>query len=272
MLRVTFDSNVWEHIVDWVRYGSDQPARKTIHDAIRDGVISAYISERILTVESIRRSTRAAKLAELADNYVSVKTEVVEGGATLIVSFNGVSDLHPGAHPVLSDRLMRATALGFKVLPDSFFGTVLPSEPDLSPFYAGPEEWGDRTRDEILNEDSRISSEIASRGVGRGRLEAIGKRIQSRLGWSDCGWFDGLDRPKDESEAKEIADAFGEMVDGDVVAAHIAYRFNILCTQDLGGKRASIFDTANRRWLTDRYGVSIMGVRELAATIAASKA
>jgi hypothetical protein len=67
-------------------------------------------------------------------------------------------------------------------------------------------------------------------------------------------------------EKRQIENAFGESADGDVVAAHIAFGNNYLCTEDRGGSAASpsIFDAEHRKWLKTEYGVEILSVQQLA--------
>jgi hypothetical protein len=57
-----------------------------------------------------------------------------------------------------------------------------------------------------------------------------------------------------------------ESADGDVVAAHIAFGNDYLCTEDRGGSTGSlsIFDAENRAWLKTEYMVEILNVQQLA--------
>jgi hypothetical protein len=59
---------------------------------------------------------------------------------------------------------------------------------------------------------------------------------------------------------------FAESADGDLVAAHIAFGNDYLCTEDRGRSAASpsIFDAENRAWLKTEYRVEILNVQQLA--------
>jgi hypothetical protein len=53
---------------------------------------------------------------------------------------------------------------------------------------------------------------------------------------------------------------------GDLVAAHIAFGNDYLCTDDKGNSAASssIFDAHNHAWLHSQYQVKIVSAQELA--------
>lgn len=79
-------------------------------------------------------------------------------------------------------------------------------------------------------------------------------------------WFELLneDRFFNDDERKEIAAAVGEWVDGDNIAAHVAYRNDIFCTEDEAGKgRPSILNADNRTWLASTYGIRFATLRQL---------
>jgi hypothetical protein len=68
---------------------------------------------------------------------------------------------------------------------------------------------------------------------------------------------------------KEFANAVAEWVDGDSVAAHVAYSNDVFCTEDQGKSASggSILDADNRVWLAVTYNVKFATIRELATQI-----
>lgn len=95
---------------------------------------------------------------------------------------------------------------------------------------------------------------IEHRGVGGAVIKDIKRR--GRLSSSE--------------RENEFARAIAEWADGDSVAAHVAYKNDVFCTEDkgksAGGK--SILDESNRCWLQETYGVTFATIRELAEQVA----
>jgi hypothetical protein len=79
------------------------------------------------------------------------------------------------------------------------------------------------------------------------------------------GWSGRIETSADE---KRLRKACAEWADGELVGAHIAYRNDILCTNDRAkGAGTSIFDPTNRAWLAAEYGVVFKTLHELVAEI-----
>ena len=96
-----------------------------------------------------------------------------------------------------------------------------------------------------------VTELIEARGVGKAAFEARG-------GWSSAGT-----PPTDDNR---FFRACAEWADAELVAAHIAYRQDILCTNDRARSAGtSVFDAANRGWLTAQFGVVFKTVDELIA-------
>jgi hypothetical protein len=54
------------------------------------------------------------------------------------------------------------------------------------------------------------------------------------------------------------------------MGSHIAYRNDILCTEDQANATgASVFDPTSRAWLTEEFGVQFATLRELIEKVAA---
>jgi hypothetical protein len=95
-----------------------------------------------------------------------------------------------------------------------------------------------------------ISALIEARGVGYAKFDAAD-------GWSV--------RIKDTNRFREVC---AEWADGELVASHIAYQNDILCTDDRAkAAGTSVFDLGNRSWLTADYCVVFKTLDELLAQI-----
>jgi hypothetical protein len=78
----------------------------------------------------------------------------------------------------------------------------------------------------------------------------------------------GVSRQCLPSDEKKVRTACSEWADGELVGAHIAYQHEILCTNDRARTAGtSIFDLANRAWLTNEFGVVFKTLDELIAEI-----
>lgn len=166
--------------------------------------------------------------------------------------------------------MTEAFAMGFKVIPSTRLGTLRP--PELQDAANRIELTEEHHRDiwALLLRIDDVCTAIEERGVGMSPLLAIGRRIQDRLRMTDAAWYDGLNQASDEAEKREIADAFSEWADGDSVALHVGYELDVFCTHDRAKPgRPSVFNTENRDWLAQAFGVRFMTLGELARTIRA---
>jgi hypothetical protein len=127
--------------------------------------------------------------------------------------------------------------------------------------------WYADTRDDYHERAGSIDAEIRSRGVGKSVIEALGLRLAMRQPGGGS-FFDIPDVALTKEEGKEIARAIAEWADGDTVSCHVAYRNDVFCTGDKGGKlgrRISVLNSVNRTWLKDCYGVQFSTIEQLAA-------
>ena len=90
---------------------------------------------------------------------------------------------------------------------------------------------------------------IEAHGVGKAAFDAAG------------GWNGMAAAPHN---GKVLAKACAEWADGELVASHIAYKNDILCTNDQARAAGiSIFDRENREWLASEFGVRFATLEEL---------
>jgi hypothetical protein len=98
-----------------------------------------------------------------------------------------------------------------------------------------------------------VSYQIEQRCVGKAAFEAAD------------GWKVRYRSPR---EAKQLSAACAEWADAETVSAHIAYRNDVLCTNDRGRNAGvSILDAINRAWLASTYGVRFMTVSDLVLAV-----
>lgn len=103
---VTFDSNVWEVIVDEDKRNASESIYTKLYELIEDGAITPYFFEGLATIEATKKSDRR----ELYSNYKAGFSMSVDGEEVF-------SDLGSGG-PVVSDYLNRmvpkAIEFGFR--------------------------------------------------------------------------------------------------------------------------------------------------------------
>jgi hypothetical protein len=142
--------------------------------------------------------------------------------------------------------LQRAFAAGVVVRGSSWLG--LPSPQELS----NPAVFVSETRETTLEREQRqieVLACISARGIGKATFDAAG------------GWKVSTTNPISE---KQFRKACAEWADGELVASHVAYESDILCTYDRAGATGhSVFNSTNRAWLTERYRLTFMTVDQL---------
>ena len=242
-MRVTFDSNAWEAI-----FSIDNIAGSAVRAALEQEKIEGFICAAAFRIEAISKRNRPAYFAQ---PYMDVSVEIVPsatpGQFMFMTSMGPDNRKHPGIPAIQAEKLGRALAAGVKLIRgENWMGLPVPGEISDSNLYVQetPEEANERQSRQLM-----ASSAIDGRSVGNAAFVAAE------------GW---IDRPRTQMEEKELSRACAEWADGELVAAHIAYRNNVLCTNDRARMAGhSIFDVANRRWLALSYGVVFMTVDEL---------
>lgn len=271
-MRVTFDTNTYRPVVEPHRYANhtDHAIYADLNQAISDGRITPFICEALFTIEAIRRVARAPYLASRKPLMQTTESSPLEGHARATITLGPDHSQHPGLSTREIERLEAALQLGFRLLVQPRFGTPRPEPVRLD---LHPERFA---RDTDIAERQRRFNEaldaIEMRNVGFAIAKTIGDRAHKRAGRS-ATWFELLneDRFFNDDERKEIAAAVGEWVDGDSIAAHVAYRNDIFCTEDKAGKgRPSIMNADNRTWLASTYGTRFATPRELNALLQAA--
>ena len=271
-MRVTFDTNTYRPVTEPHRYANhrDHAIFVDLNQAIRDGRITPFICEALFTTEAIRRVARALYLAGRRPLTQTSESTTPDGRVKGTMTLRPDHSQHPGLSARETERLETAINLGFRLLAQPRIGTPRPEPVRLD---LHPERFAADTN--ITDRQDRFAQAlhaIEARGVGFAIAKSIGERARKRAG-RPATWFELLneDRFFNDDERKEIAAAVGEWVDGDNIAAHIAYGNHLFCTEDKAGKgRPSILNTDNRAWLAATYGTRFATPRELHTLLAAS--
>lgn len=274
-MRVTFDTNVWIRMVFPERYVSSPTylSLRKIKNAIRSGQVRGFISEGFGTVEAVRRKNRAKFHAQNVPK-VEVTNKLHGNGLNcMTIEIKANHSLHPGIGEEFDEELNEALAIGVKLLTTPYIGLPVPDRLRNSPHIYAEEVFATADYNERFGDVVRT---IVDRGVGEGTLPALAKEFTARLdgprpdGLSDRALIYGVYEYACASgfrkEKRQIEKAFAESADGDVVAAHVAFGNDYLCTEDRGGSAVSpsIFDAENRAWLKTEYRVEILNVQQLA--------
>jgi hypothetical protein len=248
-MRVSFDSNAWEKIFDPADHDWT-----SIHAALAAKQIAGFISEASLRIEAIRKNERTSYFSEPAMR-VQFPFSIVEKDGKAYIHFMtmGPDDgRHPGLPEIQSAKLEGALDAGIRLMRTaSWLGLPRPVE------IGDPVLFAQVSRSDSERVQCQIDTlaRIEARGVGKAAFDAAG-------GWQGSGGV-----PPDE---KRFRKACAEWADGELVAAHIAYRNDILCTNDQAHAAGrSILDPTNRDWLTAEFGVRFATLDELLGQICA---
>lgn len=261
-MRVTFDTNVYRGIVDpRSSRGSSPDAYRAVHDALRQGRVSGFLSETVVSLEGIPRNDRGDYLASVRPQITVKTTQEPDGPIRLSLAIAPDNSQFPPLNPTLRSWIERAGDLGIKFirLPRVAMPSPIPDSVLVDLESAAHAD---------LETASRISRAIEARGVGHAALTRIGRAINARLGLPDEHWSKNLNRPRDDNERSHIIKAVAEWADGDTAAAHGGHRNTFLCTEDHGRSAPdSVFNESNRAWLTEKCGFRFVSVIQLARVL-----
>lgn len=254
-MRVTLDSNVWQFVVrpELVPNHPHHDDFVLTREALRTKRIEGFLSETFGTLEAFKNSAKPSYFSSIRPN-VDVRTETVGNGALMSIGIGTNHGRHPGLKPILQDGLNAALSLGIRLMRAPRIGLPLPAtflhiehfadEQDVPVSAERDNRWGE------------IVEAIEQRGVGPAVIRALSQALRQ-------GATSG------PSDPTKFARAVAEWADGDSVAAHIAYKNDVFCTEDKGNSAGgpSILDGNNRVWLQATYGVKFATIGELAQQI-----
>ena len=245
-MNITFDTNVWEPVIN-----EERPHLMEIKNKIRDGKIQAYICEISLNLEAIQKRRRA----EFFGNYepsITVEHLLSENGKlSMRVCIAPNTELHPGLHPKQWDKLLEARDLGFRVLRMTNFGTVRTKDipDDMYVQHDDIEEYA-----ELLG---NCNDFIVGLGCGRAAYDQF--KAQFNLVGSGG-------HPVPDEQQQKFSKAIAEWVDGEALSAHYAAGNDFFCTDDKARNAGtgSIFHNQNKTRLINRFGIKIISSCEAA--------
>jgi hypothetical protein len=233
-MRVSFDSNAWERI-----FTPADTICAPIRAALTNGAMAGFICEAGFRIEAITKVQRASYFTQphMGTRYDGLVTR--DGREYVQVSFGPNDNCHPGLPSVQAQKLQTALSAGVLLMRGlNFMG--LPRPPEI----LNPRMYIPETTAAAFEREQRqieVTELIAARSVGKAAFDALG------------GWRSSETPPADD---KKFFRACAEWADAELVAAHIAYKHDTLCTNDRArGAGISVFDAANRGWLTAQFGV-----------------
>ncbi len=259
VMRVTFDSNVWEGIVEPEAFPSPVERNsqlRVLHQAVKDGRIIGFICESVATMEGVKKKDRTEFLSK---QTLRPRVKTDDPGFSPGVMAPDQS-ARPPLMPVLRDRMAAAVQLGMRVIKIPFY-----TELELPISFFAEEPNG------FTKKYGLVESAIEKRGVGRARLENLAQELGFREGRPQrraVGTIpDLLSYTKDDQD--RINKAVAEAADGDAIAAHVAFGNDLLCSEDLGKSASgpSVLDNENSKWLSETYDTRRVTLAELAEMV-----
>ena len=245
MISVTFDSNVWEQIVDEEKRVQSTTSQY-IFNKIKSGEIAPFFFEGLAILENIPKKDRKTYF----------------GNFRASISFQvGDEDpqLYEGTIPdklteYLQESIPKALELGFR-----FIHTPRIGAPSLSL----PERY--RAKDEKYNLPDRLSRTFDClnfiEGLGAGKA-----RIHSRLDGNGDNGIVHQTKNDNNLSTKQYAKDISEWADGDALAAHYGFGIDYFCTNDQakGAGTSSVFNAKNLSALNEKYNIQVLNPTQLA--------
>jgi len=241
---VTFDSNVWENIVDESKRREKEKYGK-LYVLIASKSLIPFFFEGIATMESIPRKDRK----DYISNYKATTSFQVGDEEPHVIK----GSESPELTDYLKKNIPKALELGFRFLKFHRIGAVGLNVGDQ--YLAKDEAY---TLEERIERSFECAKVIESLGAGKSRLH-------SRLnGGNHKGIVHQTDSDKSLS-VKQYGKDFGEWVDGDALAAHYGYGIDFFCTNDLarGFGTSSIFSSNNLKKLKEKFKIKVVSPSEL---------
>jgi hypothetical protein len=250
---VTFDSNVWEIIVDEDKRKISDPIYSKLYVLIKIGSIQPYFFEGIATMETIKKSDRKEHYA----NYKAGFSMSVDGEE--ISSHNGSGG--PEISEYLNKVVPQALELGFRFTCLPRIGAPKLNIPDK--YRAPDEKYSIKERQDRSFECAQF---IESLGAGKGKL-------MNELGTSTGGLVQKT-RIDNSITDNKYSKTVGEWTDGDALAANYGYRIDYFCTNDRASSAGSysIFHADNLQQLERRFPVNVVSPKELVQSLGVSSA
>ncbi|WP_155295302.1 hypothetical protein [Chromobacterium violaceum] len=264
-IHVTFDSNIWESILigGKLKEHSEKEALSTILLLIQSKMITPYISDVIITLESIRKLDRkryhkdiTIKTTLTPSAESDTKTDIAK---PYKITLTPQYDHHTGLCETLLVATRKALELGFTFINAPRIGSLRLDEKLYKPIESNEEELSER-----LARSNEAILAFEKEGLGSYQVYKLGlQAIENDPGLSKLGPYRAFSHGK-ESE-KELAQTIAEWADGDALAAHYAHKHDFFCTLDSGKSAgsSSVLHHSRRKWLQENFGIKIVTPKEL---------
>lgn len=248
-ISVTFDSNIWESVVDEKKRNQSDQIYQRIYELIKDGRISPFFFEGLATMETVKKSDRKSHMAEYEAGFeISVDGQIYT---------KSIGSGAPEVSDYLKNMVPKALKLGFRFTHLPRIGAPMLKIPDK--YWAPDRKYPMGTRQERSLECAKF---IESLGSGKAAL-------MNELDPGDGGVVrrTAIDQALTD---KKYAKFFAEWVDGDALAANYGYGIDHFCTNDTGSGAGnfSIFHSENLIKLEEKYPVNVISPADLVAKIA----
>ncbi|MCL1047567.1 hypothetical protein L2737_19890 [Shewanella electrodiphila] len=244
MISVTFDSNVWESVVDDTKRGAS-PVYQKIYDLINNNEIVPYFFEGIVSLETIPKQDRKAHIRGFKAT-ISIQVGDEEPNVT-------VGTPPPELSDYLKINIPKALKIGFKFIRTPRIGS---HGIDASADCAAKDI--NYPLKERLARTFEVARYIESLGAGKGKLDT---NIEENAGYGMVEKTTNDTNLTNKKFAKDIA----EWVDGDAIAAHYGYGIDYFCTNDKasGAGVNSIFSATNLTKVSQKYEIKVVSPEEL---------
>lgn len=250
-ISVTFDSNIWEIVVDEEKRNQSDKIFQRIYELILEGRISPFFFEGLATMETVKKSDRKSHMAE----YKAGFEMSVDGQIYAKSSGSGA----PEVSDYLKNMAPKALGLGFRFTHLPRIGAPMLKIPDK--YWAPDEKYS-------MGERQERSFECA------GFIESLGSGKAALMNELDPGNGGIVQRTAIDQALtdKKYAKFFAEWVDGDALAASYGYGIDHFCTNDTGSGAGtvSIFHPTNLAKLEEKYPVNVISPSELVAKVEAA--
>jgi len=267
-IDITFDSNVWENIVDTEKLAvhSNAEALTVIRQAVEAGLIACYISDTYVTLETPNSHQRASHFKEITNRVDRTEpiVEARENVARVIFSELRIRqsfNQHPGLDEIKSTALVKALALGFRFINVPRIGWLRLEDDLYKPMEIDEQELAAR-----LAKTNKAVLAFEQKGLGSAHVwEKAKQAIQQNPDLKLYGQFLAFAH----GDSKKIPKAVAEWADGDALAAHYGHGHDVFCTLDNGRNAGtkSVLHKDHRQWLKEEFGLNICTPTELAAHI-----
>ena len=248
MITVTFDSNVWEQVVDESKR-NDSGTYTAIYNYILNNEIEPYFFEGIVTLENIQKNQRKEFIK---DFNPTISTQI--GNEPPRVK-KGTSP--PELSVYLGGTIPKALNIGFKFISTPRVG-MLGIDPSAE--YAAKDVR--YSLEDRLKRTFEAAEFIESLGAGKAKLD---NSIAKNYGMGMVQKTQNDTNLSDKQYSKNVA----EWVDGDALAAHYGYGIDYFCTNDSasGAGQSSVFHPSNLNQLKQKYGIKVLTPNELLSVI-----